>query len=165
MQINIFRYILFGVTKPGVLCTYAYKLLDTEAKRVVSTIKRDGALKKHVISDFKVDPENKDILYVSAYNYNEGVVAKVTLPDGKISTVSTTQFKNPELPGFYYINESCTKVVIGAVCYSGNKRLFKILTYGINESPTVDSSIPKNQKDCIDSKSFSRMSGNHLISV
>lgn len=139
--------------------------MDTEAKKVVKTIKRDGALKKHVISDFKVDPENQEILYVTAYNYNEGVVARISLSDGKISTVSTTQFNNPELPGFYFLNESCTKVVIGAVCYSGNKRMFKILTYGINDSPKVDASVPKNQKDCIDSKSFSRMNGNNLISI
>ena len=141
-----YRYILHGVSKPGVLSTYVYKVYDTEKKQVVSVIKREGALKQHMISDIKVDPTNSNILYATAYNYNEGVVAKITLPDGKVTTVSTTRFMNAELPGFYFLDEACSKVMIGAVCYSGNKRLYKILNYSINDSHTVDASLPRNQR-------------------
>lgn len=160
-----YRYILQSVSKPGVLCTYAYKVFDTEKKEIVSIIKREGALKQHMISDIKVDPANKDILYATAYNYNEGVVAKITLPEGKVSTISTTKFTNAELPGFYLLDEACSKVTIGAVCYNGNKRLYKVLNYNINDTHTVDSSLPRNQRSCIDSKSFNKMSGSHLVSI
>lgn len=153
------------MSKPGVLSTYEYRLYNTEHKEVTCTIRREGALKGHIISDIQVDPGDPDKLYIAAYNYSEGVVVKVTLPDANMTTVSTAQFKNPELPGFYYLNETCSKVMLGAPCYRGNKRLYKVLTYGINESPTVDSSTPKNLKDCIDSKSFSKMSEDNLVSV
>jgi hypothetical protein len=56
----------------------------------VITIEREGPLRTQYVKDFKVDPNNPDILYIAGYSSNKiGGTYTLDVKTGKFSTVAS----------------------------------------------------------------------------
>lgn len=94
-----------GVTKPSYVPYYYFNIYDTEKKEIVYKLNREGPLQKHILYDYKVDPTNPEIFYMSLWNYTEAIIVKVNVFKGTTETFSTTTGLTT-MPSFYLINET-----------------------------------------------------------
>ena len=152
------------VTRPNKKAVYYFNVYDTETKKQISRIDREGSLKMNMIFDIKVDPSNQEWLYFTVANNNEAAISKLNIFSRKISLFSLNQTIK-QLPSFFFINDSWSQVFIGIFVHFNKKNSVNLHSYDVNNFSHNDF---KNAKDAIGNIPFfsqSFLDGNNVLSI
>lgn len=158
------KYLMCGVTKPSFVPYYYFNIYDTEKKELVHKLEREGPLQKHILFDYKVDPTNPEIFFMSLWNYTEAIIVKVNVFKGTTETYSTsTGFSY--MPSFYLINETWSNVYLTYSSYFQNKYCTKLYMLGLKESTKFDLEAAKGHKSVFSYSNNCYIDGSNLLTV
>jgi hypothetical protein len=110
---------------------------DTEKDHKVE-INRTNEMVESFLDDFKVDPNNVNIMYIAVNGIDSQGIIKLNVQDGKWQTSSYLKDTN-FTANYIRINESCThyNIAHNAASDDGMKINSRIKIVGINESPKL----------------------------
>ena len=152
------------VTRPNKKAVYYFNVYDTETKKQISRIDREGSLKMNMIFDIKVDPSNQEWLYFTVANNSEATIIKWNMLSNTIGFYTSNQTIK-QLPHFFFINDSCSQVFIGITSLSNKKKSVNLYSYDINFLCQVDFESLTDENGSIPFFSQSFLDGNNVLSV
>ena len=157
------NYLFYGVTKPRWVFHYVYEVYDTAKKEVIQTIPREGFLRDNGVYDIKLDPENKETLYLVTHKDKDTHIVKINVTSGSETEVGSVTYDINLYEAKIFINESCTKIYICHTISVGARYYFKVHLADINKSTNINSTTDKGINERIPQQCKFQVCGNNLL--
>ena len=154
------KYIMACVTKPSKVVHYYYNIYDTETGEVCAKIERQGEknpLYNTQIFGVKQSKDNPNNIFFTTQKEKDIQVVSASLSDGKLNVVSRNSKCEESSVRYVYLSESCKTVFVVASNYVNDQYVYILWSYGLNESPEINS-----QKGAKGLKTFNTASNGYV---